>query len=177
MTRALWMVVGIAALALTFWLGVLRGREPTWLYVAPADEPNLVQWQQDWRKAGNSIVTAAVVSNTGDQLYVYVDFIYSGDQGDQVTTCGGIRMTGQQGNWSCSPVGVKKGRGFFMLRFGLADTAAQLECSDKIIINLYSKDRGTFFEQEFPFEKIWVKVNDTLKGKLQQSLWYCPKTF
>lgn len=111
-------------------------------------------------------MSVSIVADSSDQLFVYVDYIYSGSHGDKVTTCGSIIRNGRGGNWSCSPTAVGKGRGFVTLRFGLSFKAREIECSDEIEIHYYDQRGIIFFAQKFPFKKTWVKKGgESIVGK------------
>lgn len=130
-----------------------------YIYQAPKDDPNLLQWRRDWTKAGNSLVSAKVLGSTRDQLYVYLDYIYSGVRGPEVTTCGHIvaKNSDMAGSWSCRPMTVKRGRGFAVLSFDLLDSVAKdYICSEKIVVDFYDHVGASFFEQEIDFKKEWT---------------------
>ncbi len=152
------------------------GRLPQVIFQAPPIDENLVQWRRNWREADDSIVSATVVSEAADELFVYVDYIYSGNHGDEVTTCGNIKRNGDNGRWTCAPGGIRRGRGFVTLRFGLSSKARDIECSDAVAINFYDERGVTFFEKIFPFNKTWVKGGKGMYGKIRESLSVCPST-
>lgn len=167
---ALMTVIAFSA----YWLGMQKGELPQNVYQALPTDPNLVQWRQDWLKAGDSIVTADIVGETGNQLYVYMDYIYSGSHGDEVNACGNVTRDGRGGNWSCSPTLIRKGRGFASLRLGMSSQARAIECSDAIVIDFYDATGATFFKQTVPYRKTWIRGESGLYGKIRESLSLCP---
>ena len=168
------VVMAVIAIS-TYWLGRQQGELPQNVYQALPTDPNLVQWRQNWREAGDSIVTANIVGATGNQLYVYLDYIYSGSHGDEVTVCGNVTRNGRGGNWSCSPTLIRKGRGFTTLRLGMSTQARATECSDAIVIDFYDATGATFFKQTVPYRKTWIKGEGGLYGKFREYLSLCPQ--
>ena len=164
----------LVLIAIAYLIGAKIGQLPEVVYQAPLNDTNLVQWRKNWRQAGDSIVSATVVANSGEKMFVYVDYIYSGSHGDKTTTCGSIVKDGGGGDWSCSPTGIGKGRGFVTLRFALSSKSRETECSDGIRINYYDEKGSTFFEKTFPFQKTWIKDEQGVYGKIREILSICP---
>lgn len=154
-------------------VGVKVGQLPHDIYVAPADHENIIQWKKNWREAGNSIVTASVIGDSSEKLYLYLDYIYSGTHGDTVTACGGIRGKDEVGKWSCSPVGVKRGRGFVTLKMSLSSGVSGKACSNEVGVRIYDKRGSTFLEEWYPYQKIWIKGADGINGKIQEFFTLC----
>ena len=154
---------------LSWHLGIKTGQLPIDVYVADPDDQNLLQWTRDWTKANTSIVTASVIGDASDRLYLYLDYIYSGEHGDNATACGSIRGTdGNRVEWTCSPVGVVKGRGFVTLRMQLSSKVDQTVCSEEVGVRIYSDDRGTFFTAWYPYRKVWMRNGDDFEGKVRR---------
>ena len=151
-------VVGILfVLVILLISGIHIDEAPKNIYTAPSNDQNLVQWKEDWTKAGDSIVSVDVVSIESDRIFVNVEYIYSGKYGPEVTTCGNIMREVRSGDWYCEPTGIRKGRGFVTLRFGTTEASSKVLCSKTIRVNFYH-NRKTFFAQDFPFEKKWVTI-------------------
>lgn len=172
--RVIIFLMAISILGLVYTVGLEIGREPTAIYRAPDDDPDVLQWQRDWRQATDAIVTATVVAQSAKEMFVYLDYIYSGSHGAQATSCGGITRKGRGGEWSCSPVVVGRGRGFVTLRFGLSDNAREVECSDAIVVDFYDESGATFFSKSFAFDKTWIKEDEGFYGRLREAVWPCP---
>ena len=172
--RVIIFLMAISILGLVYTVGLEIGREPTVIYRAPDDDPDVLQWQRDWRQATDAIVTATVVAQSAKEMFVYLDYIYSGSHGAQATSCGSITRKGRGGEWSCSPVVVGRGRGFVTLRFGLSDNAREVECSDAIVVDFYDESGATFFSKSFAFDKTWIKEDEGFYGRLREAVWPCP---
>lgn len=174
MKNTIGLMLMLVLIAAVYLIGVKIGQLPAVIYQTPLDDANLVQWRKNWQQAGDSIVTATVVANSGEKTFIYVDYIYSGSHGDKVTTCGSVLRNGRGGNWSCSPTSIGKGRGFMTLRLGLSSKSREIECSDEIRINYYDEKGSTFFEKIVPFQKTWVKGEQGVYGKIREVLSICP---
>lgn len=173
-------IVGLVLIAVllpvSYWFGMVDGASPEVVYQAPPDDENLLQWRRDWRKAGNSLIEASIVSDRPDQLLVYVDYIYSGEHGKTATTCGNLWYEGRRGQWTCSPTGIRRGRGFTTLRFQLSSDARAIECSDTIEIDFYDRSGSVFFTKEVPFRKTWVDGGDGFMAEIKQATASCPES-
>lgn len=172
--RVVTFIAAVSMLGLVYTIGLHIGREPRVIYEASDQDPDVQQWQRDWTQARDTIVTATVVTQSSDNMYVYLDYIYSGSHGDEATSCGNVTREGRGGEWVCSPVSVKRGRGFITLRFGLSDSAREAECSDAIVVDFYDKNGATFFSKSFTLEKTWVKKPKGLYQMLREIVGLCP---
>ena len=154
------VIVCLACMVLLFSYGFVLGKRafviPERIYELPQDDKTLIQWRKDGRVT--DIVSVTVIGYDATSLYVYVDYIYSGDHGDVALTCGGIELMGNGVSWGkCSPVEVKKGRGFVVLRLQQNNNADDFQYSDGIYVNLYDDSGSVFLEKEFPYKKLWLK--------------------
>jgi len=154
------VIVSLTVMVLLFSYGFVLGKRafviPERIYALSQDDKTLIQWRKDGRVT--DIVTVTVIGYDATSLYVYVDYIYSGDHGDEVLTCGGIELMGKGVSWgNCSPVEVKKGRGFVVLRLQQNNNADDFQYSDGIYVNLYDANGNVFFEKGFPYKKLWLK--------------------
>lgn len=162
------------AIIFAWYLGKQVGQLPIDIYVAPSDDENLLQWRKDWTKAGTSVVTASVIGDSSDEIYVYVDLIYSGKHGYSATACGAVReMSGNRADWTCSPVGVKRGRTFIALRMQLSSKSEKTVCSNELGIRIYDESGDTFFAAWYPYQKVWVRDGKGFEGKLTELLTLC----
>lgn len=157
-----------------FLIGEKMGALPNVIYEASPDNENLILWRKNWKSANNDIVSASVIGESADSIFVYVDYIYTGSHGDRVISCGNILHNGERGEWSCSPTGLGKGRGFIILRFSFTSTSKKITCSDQILIDLYNKNGTVFYEKTIPFKKVWVNSKSVVAGKLRELFSICP---
>lgn len=167
-------VIILVLVTISYSFGTKVGQSPNVIYQAASDDVNLLQWKKDPNLANDSIVSATVVTKTDKQLTVYVDYIYSGSHGNNVTTCGSVLKDGSSWFWSCFPTGIAKGRGFVTLKFKLTDRAKEVLCSDAIQINFYDKNGKTFFKKIAPFRKKWVQDGINVIDKISASMPGCP---
>lgn len=156
-------------------IGVKIGQLPETIYQAPYDDENLIKWQENQDNISNSIVTASVIGNSSDQLYVYIDYIYSGEHGDTAISCGEINRYGYSGDWACSPIGIGAGRGFITLRLSLADDITEVACSNEIVVSFYNLNGKTFFKKIIPYKKTWLKSHSEVNSKLIEFISRCPQ--
>jgi len=153
--------------------GMKIGQLPVTVFELGNSDPYLVNWRRDWRSAPNQLVSATVVGNAPDQLFLYIDTVYTGDHGP-ATTCGGVSGGHAGGVWTCSPTSMNERRGFTMLRFGLNSRARDIECSDSITIDMYDRNGSTFYQETVPYKKVWVKQGSGALGKLRELFSICP---
>lgn len=173
MRKVLLLLVAALLLSVAYYLGAKAGQLPVAIHTLDNNGPYLTKWRRDWRSAPTKVVSATVVGNAPDKLYVYIDTVYTGEQG-HATTCGNINGKHSSGAWSCSPTQIKERRGFTMLRFGLTSDARSIECSDSITVDMYSRDDGGFYSETFPFKKVWVKNPKGVMGKFREVFSLCP---
>lgn len=169
------LLILATAISCSYIIGVKIGQLPENIYQAPFDDENLIKWEEYQDNLSNSIVSASIVGNSSDQLYVYIDYIYSGEHGDTVTSCGEINRYGYPGDWACAPVGVGSGRGFVTLNFSLADDSTDIVCSNEIVISFYNSNGKTFFKKAIPYNKTWVKNRSEVSSKLRELISRCPQ--
>ena len=169
------VALGLIIFTVAYNYGKWVGESPNIIYQVASSDDNLSLWERDPSLAKNGIFSATVVTNTDDQLVVYVDYIYSGSHGETATTCGSVLDQGNGWVWSCFPTGIKKGRGFVTLKFKLIDRAKDIECSNEIKINFYDKNGATFFQKIIPYNKIWLKHGLGHIDKLKSRITECPK--
>ena len=98
------VVVFLLVSAVLFSFGFVFGKRvsilPEVVYQLPDNAPNMLQWRRDWREANNDVVTATVIGSDADKLFVYIDYLYSGDHGPEAVTCGGLQLMGKNVAWS-----------------------------------------------------------------------------
>jgi len=167
------ILLGGLLLAAGLVIGMKIGQLPTTVFQLDNTGPYLSKWRRDWRSAPNQLVSATVVADAPDKLYVYIDTVYTGDHGP-ATTCGNIGAKHGGGVWTCSPTSMNPKRGFTMLRFGLSSRAREIECSDSITIDMYDRQGSTFYQQTVPYTKVWVKNVQGPMGKLRELFSSCP---
>ena len=167
------LIVFALLLVGAFYAGKKTGELPVSVYAMNNNDPYLLNWRRDWRSAPTRLISATVVGNAPDTLYVYIDTVYTGEQGP-ATTCGNINSTHSSNVWTCSPTTMREKRGFTMLRFGMSSQARPIECSDSITIDMYSRDGGSFYQETIPFHKVWVKQGKGVVGKLREIFSQCP---
>jgi hypothetical protein len=143
------------------------------VYDKPANDIPIESFMRSWETM--SVIKATVVSDVDSRLVIDVDYLYSGDHGDLVTTCGGISFEGTRGDWSCKPSGVKKGRGMATLSFGLSSIAKEIECSTDFTFSIYDNKGIVFADYKIPYEKVWYKNKVGLFGSLSKLISFCPK--
>jgi len=143
------------------------------IYSKPENDVPVEDFIRTWETL--SVIKAQVVSDIDSRLVVKVDYLYSGDHGETVTTCGGVSHNGNRGDWSCRPSGVKKGRGTAMLSFGLSSVAKETECSTDITFSIYDNRGAVFAHQKIPYEKVWYKNKSGIFGGLSKLFSSCPK--
>jgi len=173
--RFLSAIVFIGLLVAAFGFGFIFGKRvsslPERIYQMPQDHPNLVQWRADWREAPNDIVTATVLASDATSLYVYIDYLYSGEYGAEVLTCGGLKIVGKRVAWSsCSPVAIHSGRGFAVLRLQMGSKGEKVEFTDGIYITMYTSGGRTFYEKSIPFKKLWLRDQPQFITYIEQAL-------
>jgi len=156
-----------------YYLGEKAGQLPVNIHVLDNNGSYLMKWRRDWRSAPTKVISATVVGDGPDKLYVYIDTVYTGEQG-RATTCGNIDGKYSKGVWSCSPTAIRERRGFTMLRFGLTSSARSIECSDSITVTMYDQNGHTFHRETFPYKKVWVKNPKGVLGKLREVFSSCP---
>jgi len=139
----------------------------------PHNDISVEQFIRNWETL--SVIKAQVVSDIDNRLVVKVDYLYSGDHGDVVTTCGGVSFEGNRGDWSCRPSGVNKGRGIATLSFGLSSVAKDTECSTDITFSIYDSKGSVFAHQKIPYEKVWYQNKNGLFGPIFKLISSCPK--
>lgn len=142
------------------------------IYNQPQNDIPVEQFIRNWETM--SVIKAQVVSDIDDRLILKIDYLYSGDHGDVVTTCGGVSNKGNRGDWSCRPSGVKKGKGTAMLSFGLSSVAKDTECSTDITFSIYDNKGSVFAHQKIPYEKIWYKNKNGILGSVSKLFSSCP---
>jgi len=143
------------------------------IFDKPKNDIPVEQFIRNWETL--SVIKAQVVSDNDARLILKVDYLYSGDHGDLVTTCGSVSFEGKRGDWSCRPSGVKKGRGTAMLSFGLSSMAKDTECSTDIMFSIYDNKGAVFAHQKIPYEKIWYQNKSGLFGSISKLISTCPK--
>lgn len=143
------------------------------IFDQPQNDIPVEQFIRNWETL--SVIKAQVVSDIDDRLIVKVDYLYSGDHGDLVTTCGGVSFEGKRGDWSCRPSGVKKGRGTAMLSFGLSSVAKDTECSTDITFSIYDDKGSVFAHQKIPYIKTWYQNKNGVLGAVSKLFSSCPQ--
>jgi hypothetical protein len=171
--KAILLVVFTILLILTWNVGLKVGGLSKTIYKAQPNDANLVQWKKDWRNAADSIVFASVIAEDAEELYLYVDYIYSGKNGIEATICGTVKGVEKQGLWGCAPAGIKRGRGFVSLRLTLNDKARDIECSTEVGFKIYDNSGKIFYEESYFFEKVWVKNGSGVSGKIREIFSKC----
>jgi len=143
------------------------------IFDKPKNDITVEQFIRNWETL--SVIKAQVVSDSDARLVVKVDYLYSGDHGDVVTTCGGVSYEGNRGDWSCRPSGVKKGRGTAMLSFGLSSMAKDTECSTDITFSIYDNKGAVFAHQKIPYKKTWHQNKQGVFGPIFKYISSCPE--
>ena len=133
------------------------------IYELDESSENYIKWLNKEKDIKNELVTASVIGITQDIMYVYVDVIYSGDHGNEVTSCGKVNSNNKSASWSCSPVGIKAGRGFVVLRFILSDKVDSTIYSNSFEFNMYDNTGTVFYEKELKYKKRWSNLGNNLK--------------
>ena len=173
LNKAILVIFFSVLLVLTWSLGLKVGGLPKTVYKASSNDVNLVQWRNDWRNAKDSIVAASVIGEGSEEVYLYLDYIYSGQSGDEATICGTVKGVEKQGRWGCAPTGIKRGRGFVSLRLTLSNNAEDIECSTEIGFKIYDKNGRIFYKESYPFKKVWVKGGSGMTGKIRELFSKC----
>ncbi len=143
------------------------------IYELEDTDENYKKWINKEHGLKNDLVTATVIGETSNTIYVYIDNIYVGDHGEEVTTCGGVISKDKDGKWSCSPTGVKIGRGFVVLRLSLLHSVKKVVCSDEIYFNLYDRRGQVFYKKEIPYKKKWSNYKENIVGSFKSFFKVC----
>jgi hypothetical protein len=93
-----------------------------------------------------------------DSVILEVDYFYDGLDEDKVSI-GAITLTNgkSNGNWAYRPAKLLRGNNRAQIRVSMNDKSPASYCSDAIRLQVYVGGKGTFFEQDVPFEKCWKK--------------------
>lgn len=132
----------------------------------------MLQSKRMWNESENGIKSVAVIRDESNLLEVKVVYLYSGEEGIEVSTCGGVHEDLEKYNdkWSCSPTRLQKGEHSATLRFKLIDRLStnNKECSQAIALSFYKHGSSDFYKDYYIYNKAWLKNESGLLGRLKQ---------
>ncbi len=99
-----------------------------------------------------------ILHDKPDAILLEVDYFYDGLDEDKVSI-GAITLTNgkSNGHWSYRPAKLLRGNNRAQISIGMNDRSPASYCSDAIRLQVYVGGKGTFFQQDVPFEKCWEK--------------------
>ncbi len=169
------LVCLVAAIVLVWYVnqGLPSYENPISLMKADKLEGYMLQSKRQWKEPDNAIKSVLVVKDEPNLLEVKVDYRYSGEQGTEVSTCGGIHEDLKSYNmkWSCRPTRLKKGERSVILGFTLIDDrSGDRECSQAVALAFYKHQGSDFYRDYYLYKKAWIKGEKGLLGRLKQFL-------
>ena len=99
-----------------------------------------------------------VLSETPGSMTGRIDYHYDGLDEDKVSVGATTFLKGKStGYWSYRPTKLRRGSNQAIVEVKMSSNAPAEYCSDSLKIQVYVHGKGTFFQQQVPYERCWKK--------------------